>query len=782
MKRFPRTRVALPAAALLLALRAAPAAAAEHPAPDTLDRVVPIPEVTVSTTRLPERAPVARATLDRAALQRRNTGQDTGMLLATLPGAYAYSDAGNGIGYSYLSIRGFPQRRISVLVDEVPLNDPQSHEVYWIDHPDLASSMRSVTVQRGVGSALHGGASLGGSVIVETGPFTEHPGASVLVGGGSWGTRRLSAEARSGEIEARWNLAARWSRITTDGYRERSGSELWSYFLGVRRRAGDHVLRASLFGGPEETELAYYGVPREVLNGGLSGDPRRDRRVNPLSWEGEKDHFFEPHAHLQHAWAIAPGVSFAQTLFHTEGDGFYDERRYGERLSDYRLAPWATADTTLHPREYYARDAGGALVRDSLGRAIVERFDGVRRRSVATRHSGWIPRLRLEHGAGAVTVGGELRANDARRWGALRSGDGPPPGTGPDHRYYDYHPRTFAASLFVREEWSPRQDLLVTGDLRWRHQRYRLADDRFDRLHFTQRYDFANPRLGVTWTPREDLRLFASWAAAAREPAFRDLYDAEGAGNLPLYRVADPATSTFRDPLIDPERVSSWEAGATWRRPWGAFAANAFRMDFRDELVFAGQFDTDLGYPILGNAARSVHQGLELAGRAARGLGPVRLELDANATLSDNHFVDFVQFDTRFVPASGGGDSAVSVPVDFGGNAIGQFPATIANLAATLRWRGVALTWETQALGRMYLDAREDRDASIGPHALSNAALALRLPAGGSAAELSLRVNNVFDRLTESGGYTYGDGYGNTYVELYPAATRNWLAQVRLEF
>ena len=131
------------------------AAAAE---PETLARVVTLPEVVVSTARADARTPLARSVLSREELQRRNWGQDTPMALATLPGAYAYSDAGNGIGYSYLSIRGFPQRRISVLINGVPLNDPESHEVYWIDHPDLLASTAEVQLQRGVGSALYGSA------------------------------------------------------------------------------------------------------------------------------------------------------------------------------------------------------------------------------------------------------------------------------------------------------------------------------------------------------------------------------------------------------------------------------------------------------------------------------------------------------------------------------------------------------------------------------------------------------------------------------------------------
>jgi iron complex outermembrane receptor protein len=182
---------ALIAAILGSVLEARAQAPADSAASDTLRRIVPIPGVEVGTTRAGERAPIARSVLGRDEILERNWGQDTPMALASLPGAYAYSDAGNAIGYSYLFIRGFPQRRISVLVNGVPLNDPESHEVYWIDHPDLLASTAEVEMQRGVGSALYGAASVGGSVHLETSPFAEVPRTSATLAYGSHATRRL---------------------------------------------------------------------------------------------------------------------------------------------------------------------------------------------------------------------------------------------------------------------------------------------------------------------------------------------------------------------------------------------------------------------------------------------------------------------------------------------------------------------------------------------------------------------------------------------------------------
>src|SRR5262249_38085331 len=196
------------------------AAHAQGGAPsDTLSHVVPLPVVEVSTSRIGERSTQAVSRLGRDAIRSLDWGQDTPMALATQPGAFAHSAAGSGVGYSHLPLGGFPQRRISVLVNGVPLNDPESHEVYWIDHPDLLSATSELQLQRGVGPALYGAAALGGSVNVETSPFTGAPRASVTGRGGSFGTRRLVPEAASRPVATGSDLFRPSSLVARDGFR-----------------------------------------------------------------------------------------------------------------------------------------------------------------------------------------------------------------------------------------------------------------------------------------------------------------------------------------------------------------------------------------------------------------------------------------------------------------------------------------------------------------------------------------------------------------------------------
>jgi len=750
--------------ALLLAV------AATVTTPDTLPRVVPLPGVEVSTTRPGATAPIARTTVTRDELLRDNTGLDTPMLLAKLPGAYAYSDAGNGIGYSYLSIRGFPQRRISVLVNGVPLNDPGSHEVYWIDHPDLLASTREVELQRGVGSALYGAASLGGSVNIETSPFTEAREARVAVDAGSYDTKRLALEMNSGRLDGGWNFYGRYSRIESQGYREQSWSRLWSYALSARHDTGAQSWRANLYGGPEETHLAYIGVTPDYLAGQVTGDVGRDRRFNPLTYANERDHFFEPHYELIHTWAPRAGLALTQTLYEFNGKGWYDEQRAAQDLAGYRLQPWTTTDTTLFARDYYAQDGTGAIAVDGSNRATVVRADLVRRRTVVNRNYGWVPRLRIDHGRGALTVGGELRAADGRHYGAVIEGSGLPPGTPPDAAYYDVHPRTMNAGVFAREEWRLAPALTTTADLAWRHIGYHMRGDAFDGVRFDQSYDFVNPRLGVSWTARPGLATFASWSHGRREPAFSELYNAEDFGSLPLYRVIDAPNHVYRDPLITPETVDDWELGASWGTGAVAASINAFHMDFRDELV-PYQFIADLGTYSFRNAARSAHRGIELAARAAHTVGPVRLAVDGNATLSRNRL-------KRDREIYGPG-----IEVSFDGNPIAGFPDQIVNLGARATWKALTAGADVRAAGRIQLDNTGLREASIAPHTTLDLLAEASAPSfAGADARIGVRVSNVTNRRYETGGWMDYDATGSYVPFRIPAAERTVTVQLRLAY
>ena len=736
----------------------------------------PIPLEGVEVRSILARAgatPGAFTDVDRATIERDHWGQDLPVLLgANVPGTYAYSDAGNGIGYSYLKIRGFGQRRIGVTINGIPLNDPQSREVYWIDHPDLATSAQTVQVQRGVGASVYGTTALGGSVAVETVPWAADRTLVLEAGGGSFDTQRFSLQAASGLLDGTWSITSRLSRIRSDGYRDQSWSDLWSYFASVARVRPGHLLRLNLYGGPERTHLSYLGVSRDHLEGQVTGDADRDRRFNPLTYVGERDQFFEPHYELLHDWTLSPSATLSNALFYFQGTGFYDEFRTGRDLREY-----------------------------SYPDSIVT--DVVRRRNAKNLQVGWVPRVRLapEGSALAYEAGLDLRLHEGKRWGELLWAAEQPPGATPNRAYYEYLGRVTNTSAFARATWQAAPRLVLNGDLALHRQRYELTDDTFAGQSFDESYTFLMPRAGATWLLFDEapgvwsgpdrawqgmsrkLELYASWSRAKAEPIFRELYDPENVGTPPGFRSFDPATGRLSDPLLEPETVDDFALGLRGNLGLVSGSLAGYWMKFTDEIVFNGRID-DNGNPITGNAARSRHAGIEAALEAK--VSPA-LELSANGHLADDRFDDYVEF---FDASSG---------VDYSGNRIAGFPGWAARGRALLRvaQRGT-LELGVEHVGRQYLDNTENErknpalrddpswvDRTIEPWTAVNAAAGWTLPGalGSRSLGLSLRVSNLFDARYETAGYLDYPAPSFTPTPVWiPAATRSFFAGVKATF
>jgi iron complex outermembrane receptor protein len=736
---------------------------------------LPGPQLEVTTTRAMEReTPTAFTELTRPEIQERYWAQDVPMLLAETPGTYAYSDAGNGIGYSYVKLRGFSQRRVAVTVNGIPLNDPQTHEVYWVDHPDLLASASTVQVQRGVGSALYGAGAVGGAINVETLKVPMERRIAIEAGGGSYGTQRFSAQYESGLLEDAYVLTGRYSRIRSDGYRERSWSDLWSYSFSMARLDSWITSRLNLYGGPERLHLAYLAVDRDYLDGRITGDADQDRRYNPLEWPNATDNFFEPHYELLQDMKLTERASLTSSIFYFPGKGYYDDLPYGPQLFSARHLPdFTVGSNTQYPASYYA-DTTGA------GPYTVIASDLTQRLYARNKHYGWVPQARLRHDRGELTVGGEWRESTGRRWGEITWAAALATGVPPNFVFYDYTGRVNVISGFVQEAYGLSPDLKVTGSLQLRRTRYAIGRDRFNGYDFDLHYTSLNPRVGVNWTAGERWNLFGSYARAEVEPILGEIYRPDDPTSVPLFRIVDPVNDIYEDPLIDPEKLNDYEAGIGYRS--GSFAAkvNGFWMDFRDEIVPLGQVD-QFGVPITGNAARSTHRGVELEWSGRRG----SLELSGNLTLSENFFDEYLEYvDSTTVN-------------DYGGNSIAGFPNRLANVTVGYRKGGVYGGLTVVEIGRQYLDNTEDNRKSpalreapgyqhryIEQHAILNGRVSLDVtgltglrPFPSSTLALHIHALNLTDLKYETAGYVFD---GVPYF--IPAAGRNVFASVRAEF
>ncbi len=755
---------------------------------------VPVPPIEVTTTRAAERgSAVAFTDLDRPEIQDRYWAQDVPMLLAETPDVYAYSDAGNGIGYSYVKIRGFPQRRVAVTINGIPLNDPESHEVYWVDHPDLLSSAQSLQVQRGVGSALYGASAVGGSVNLETLTIPMERRLSIQTGVGSYDTRRFSLDYQSGLLDNTYALSGRYSRILSNGYRDLSWSKLWSYYFSAARMDPWITTRVNLYGGPEQVHLAYFAVDRSYLDGLITGDPDKDRRLNPLNWRNETDNFYEPHYELIQDVKLGERAALTSSAFYFPGKGYYDDFPYGpQSFASRQLPGFEVESDSLYPTSYYATDSTGAPAVQPDGRFLVIASDMTQRLWVRNRHYGWIPRARLVHGRGELTVGAEWRGHEGRHWGELTWAQAIPLGTEPNHVFYDYTGRVHALSGFAQEAYSLRPDLKLMGSLQWRQTRYAIGKARYSGYDFHLNYSFLNPRVGLNWNATDRWNVFANYAHTRTEPIMSEIYRADDPTAVPLFRVVDVANHIYEDPLIDPEELNDYEMGAGYRDGRSYAKLTAFKLDFRNEIVPNGQIDR-LGNPITGNAARSRHEGLELEGGWSHRSG---LEISGNATLGlrlsgklfssgGNRFSEYREFV----------DSTTYN--DYSGNAIAGFPDRLVNFTLGYRRGGARVALTVSEVGKQYLDNSEDnrknpalRDAPgyqkklIEEHAVLNGLLSFDLgeiaglkPLDARRLLLEIRGMNLTGLRYETAGYVFDE-----VPYFYPAATRNVFVSLKADF
>lgn len=721
-------------------------AAAGHPVEVVLEPVARFAgEVEVTAVRADvSQTPVTVSNITREEIEAGYWGQDVPVFLADVPSFYAYSDAGNGVGYSYFFLRGFDMRRTAVSLNGVPLNDAHSHSVFFVDLADFLATTGSVQVQRGVGTSLYGGSAIGGSVDLETrAPLAERR-LRVSLGAGSWGTRRSSAEFDTGLLDGGWSATFRWSRIETDGYRDQSWLEMWNYYGAVERTTERTSTRIVLFGGPERTHLAYEGVPKRYLDGEVSGDRRRDRRFNPLSYPGEIDEFFQPHWQLHHAWRLRDDLTLQNTLFLFEGDGFFEQFKSDRWMPEYALPPYPGPDGEL-----------------------IETTDLIRRRNVDEWDAGWIPNLEWRHGSGTLQAGMLLRLHSGRHWGETVWAQHYPPDLPPGQRYYDYRLDKRTVQPFLQETWRPNESVTVLAGVTLSSHRYEMSEDRRKGEEVEESFDLLLPRLGVTWRPAPAWDLYANVSRGGREPAFRDIYD--------------PQDYWFGDPLdLDPEELTDFELGARHAWPSGWARLNLYLLDFSNAIVWAGGLDNN-GVPVTANGAVVTQKGaeLELAWNPRPRWGG-RLSL----AWIDATFDEFEEFDFE------GGS------VDHSGNRVAGVPEWLGTLQLAGAWGPLDGTLTVRHAGRFYLDntedLRKDPDARQDPghihrvnDAFTTVELGLRADLGRRAAELvgarsvavDLRAVNLLDSLYTTFGYF--DGVEPVWI---PAATRTFVAGVTFDW
>ena len=741
--------------------------------PDRRDTVYFQPPVIVTATQAFERVtPVTFTDLKREQLVQRYSVQDVPVLLSELPSITFYSENGNGIGYNYINLRGFDQRRLSVMVNGIPQNDPEDHNVYWIDFPDLLASTDNIQVQRGAGSAFYGPPAIGGSVNLSANPFRAAPEVTLesMLGFQELGadgrtplsTKKFSAAVNSGLVNNRYMFYGRLGKITTSGYREKANVDLNSYFLGAVRFDDNMTTRFSFYGGPFSDGLVYNGLPKFVNN------DKSLRRVNWGDWNAdslwvsyspsvqkvvskdlqdtvyavprravEVESFSQPHFELQHEWRISPSIKLTNTLYMVLGDGYFDYDGSWADTSLLRIGEAYGIPATANPTN--------TLIRGFVG----------------NRQWGWLPRVELEHESGTLTVGAELRIHRSTHWGKIQYAEGLPANFDPDYHFYEYNGGKDIASLYGHELYRLDESMTLMADLQFVYNRYGIANERYLHNEFSLPYYFLNPRLGLNINLDESWSTYCSLALTSREPTLRNLYAAEDSyfGATPQFK-SDTTDGMIRydftQPLAKPERLLDFEVGLAQRSASARFTANFFWMEFSDELVKSGQVDI-FGQPVTGNAERSRHRGIELDGEV---LFNNRWSLSGNVSFSENRLVRYAVYN----------DTLARVSLD--GNPIAGFPDALANLRASYSDEWVTASLAGKYVGAFYTDNFKDESNKNDSYVVVNCDATCRIPFGDGT-EIIVRgeVRNLLNRL-----YLMS-GEGNAF---FPAAERNYLLGITI--
>ncbi len=731
-------------------------------------RVYRVDEVVIRRTRArrPD-SPVAFTNLERDEIDRVSYGQDVPMALATAPGVYAFSDAANGFGYTYLKIRGFDQNRLGMLLNGVPLNDPEAHQVYWVDHGDILAGAQSVQIHRGLGANLFGATSFGGGVNIVTSPLAVEPGLHLRAGYGNYTESGLDLPTRiyrlsfaSGPIQdGTAALYARYSRLASEGYRFSSGTRQESFALSGLKSVESGSHKIDLLVGSERTNFAWDGISPQQ---GFDLSDRRDRRFNPYAvYENNVDDFTQRIGSLTSEFRMGRRITLTNTVYYVNGEGFFEQFKENRRFHDYGFDPVVVDGETIN------------------------RTDLVQRRWLVNQYWGLIPEIQILLPKGDLRLGVGARRYDSDHYGQVvwTQVD---VGGAPLDRYYSYVTDKTSFEAYGQAKIPLRHGTMMTAALQYQGHRYELrqsAIGNFRGYEFEAVHHFVKPVLGVTHSLRPGVDLYASVGYAQREPSKSDYLDGDDPSSVPAFEGAEERITGLDKPIVKPESLTDYEAGISIDQGRWSAGAGVYWLDFRNELIpIDGGRIREEGKLKRANADRTSHMGLELEG-SAQVLRNLRAE--ANLALSRHRFVN------HEIHALWLNDDVDEI-LDYGGKVIPRCPERLANLSLIWSRRSASMSGSLRYVGRQYIDGENTRSLAIDPFMTVDLALQyelrdrVRLPGPfrrdvrvPRPLRLELRVQNALDTLYETSGYSYYDDFpARPFAFYWPGAPRSFFLSI----
>ena len=691
-------------------------------------------EFIVSATRASSTTPTTFTTVDRAELAKRNLGQDIPILLNFTPSVVSYSDAGAGVGYTGLRIRGSDQTRINATINGIPLNDAESHGVFWVNMPDFASSVENVQIQRGVGTSTNGAATFGASLNFQTDTRRDEAYAELDNGFGSFNTWRHTVKAGTGLLNNRFAVDARLSKITSDGYVDRAFSDLNSWFVSGGYYGEKSVIKLVAFSGREQTYQSWYGLPESKL--------KTDRTNNFYTYDNETDNYQQDHYQLIYTGKVGSNWKTNLALHYTYGRGYYEQFRENDRLSRYNLPNVV------------------------VGNEIISRSDIIRRRWLDNDFYGFVGSVNYVSSDGKLDwiIGGGANRYDGGHFGeiiwARFAGN-----TNIRDRYYDNNAIKDDRNIYTKATYEIKPGFNLFGDLQLRGINYSFVgvNDDLRIVDGQANYTFFNPKFGFSYE-KGNQTWYASYAVANREPTRSDFTD-------------NPITEIPR-----PERLNNVEAGVRAKAGGFSYNANFYYMGYKDQLILTGQIN-DVGAYIRENVASSYRAGIELDGAYQLSSN---WTLGGNLTLSQNKIREFTEYIDDYSV-----DDFRQETFTYSNTDIAFSPNVVSSAIIEFKpSKNLSLNWLSKYVGRQFLDNTANEARSLDAFFTNDLRISYAAtPRFFKGLEVNLLINNIFNELYEPNGYTFSyfvpGGNGRELVTenfYYPQAGTNFLLGLRMKF
>ncbi|MCX6302404.1 MAG: TonB-dependent receptor [Bacteroidia bacterium] len=701
-------------------------------------------DVIIRATRAGNTTPLAYTNVEQQLLKRQNSGQDMPFLLSLTPSLVETSEAGNGIGYTNLRIRGTDASRINVTIDGIPLNDPESQQVFWVDLPDLASSIDNIQIQRGVGTSSNGAGAFGASINIQTKGVEDEPFAEINSLAGSFNTFKNSFSAGTGLLAEKYAFQMRYSDLRSSGFIERTGSEHRSAYLSGIFRSDRSLLKVNVILGDEHTGIGWWGVPKEMLKINRRYNPAgeyNDETGNTHYYENESDNYIQNHYQLIHSLKIRNDLTFNSAVHYTKGKGYYEEYKEDSELEDYGLPP---------------------IIIDGIE---ITESDLIRRKWMSNDFYGLVWSLNYRKPKLEVTAGGGMNFYSGDHFGRVIWMEYPG-STEKDHQWYLNIGMKEEASIYGKLNYSISEKTALFGDLQYRYIKYEMIgnDDDLKDISQGHRFHFFNPKAGLffSMTPNQDA--YISLSVANREPTRTDFKEAAGDPN------ATPK----------PETLYDIETGYKIRGEKYSLAANFYGMIYNDQLVPTGEL-SNTGYSIMTNVDNSHRLGMELNAS----LKPFRfLTWDMNVTMSRNKIKNFVEY---YIDYNTSDWSEEYKSRNLGNVDIAYSPSIIGSNDMNFHVvNNLEIHLISKYVGRQYFDNTMSNERMLDPYFVNNVRIDFEpaIPKIKSA-EFQLMINNVFNSMYESnayGGNWYEDGVEKSWSYFFPQAGINFIFRIGLSF